>query len=246
MSEQRQMHPCTFLYPEGHHQAAWRTTASETVDRIYGLSYYREPAEATDAAANFGDLPRPAQTERYLRAPEFVEVVTDLRKGRDPDAVVADSNTGQYADTNKIEALRHSGRYLSIHTAPSTFPVSPRPASSGANRHLTGRSRIRSPACRDHLHSTANIGLGSAIPGRCSRTCSRRRPTLTESVGRRMSCRYGNRRTGTRECDTARFSHRPRSRTGTPTIRVRHRSHEPRSRRPGGPVGLHRPNPSGR
>jgi FMN-dependent oxidoreductase (nitrilotriacetate monooxygenase family) len=69
---------------------------------------------AEDAGANFGFDQIPGHATRYARAQEFLEVVTGLWSGWEPDAVVADKAAGVYADPARIHALDHHGEHFSV------------------------------------------------------------------------------------------------------------------------------------
>jgi len=69
---------------------------------------------AEDAGANFGFEQIPGHATRYARAQEFLEVVTGLWSGWEPDAVVADKAAGVYADPARIRPLDHQGEHFSV------------------------------------------------------------------------------------------------------------------------------------
>jgi len=76
------------------------------------------------AAANFGLAEPPDKETRYRRAHEFLDVVTRLWDGWEPDAVVADKATGQYADTARIHRTDHAGEFFSV-AGPLPVPAGP-------------------------------------------------------------------------------------------------------------------------
>lgn len=76
------------------------------------------------AAANFGLEEHPDKQIRYRRAHEFLEVVTGLWDGWEPDAIVADRSTGRYADTAKIHRIDHQGEFFSV-AGPLPVPAGP-------------------------------------------------------------------------------------------------------------------------
>ncbi|MCG5214304.1 LLM class flavin-dependent oxidoreductase [Streptosporangium sp. KLBMP 9127] len=65
-------------------------------------------------ALNFG-IERPAHSERYDRAEEFVEVATKLWDSWADDALVIDRYTGIFSDTEKIRPIEHHGRHFHVH-----------------------------------------------------------------------------------------------------------------------------------
>ena len=204
----KQLHLNLFIYPDGHHEAAWRHPDSET-DRILDISYYQELAQraeaakfdavffadgpslaeniqyaarfrlepitvmtaivaaterigvigtasttytepynlarqlaaldhlskgragwnivttgAADAALNFGLDAHPLHRDRYARAEEYVDVVTKLWDSWEDDAVVADRESGVFADPDKIHRIDHVGEYFRV-AGPLNAPRSP-------------------------------------------------------------------------------------------------------------------------
>lgn len=66
------------------------------------------------AAANFGLAALPAREERYRRAHEFLDVVTKLWDGWQPGAIVADKESGRYADPAAIGRTDHTGEFFDV------------------------------------------------------------------------------------------------------------------------------------
>ena len=68
MTSDRQLHLNLFIYPDGHHEAAWRHPDSET-DRILDIAYYQELAQRAEAAkfdaVFFADGPSLAENIQY-------------------------------------------------------------------------------------------------------------------------------------------------------------------------------------
>jgi N-acetyl-S-(2-succino)cysteine monooxygenase len=98
------------------------------------------------AAGNFGLAAPPAHEDRYARAEEFVEVVSRLWDSWGAGAVVADQDSGVWADTDLIRPIDFHGRFFDVSGA-LTLPRSPqgRPAfaqagSSGPGIELAGKS----------------------------------------------------------------------------------------------------------
>jgi len=97
------------------------------------------------AAGNFGLAAHPAHEDRYARAEEFVEVVLRLWDSWDAAAVLADTDSGVWADTDLIRPVDFHGRFFNVSGA-LTLPRSPqgRPAfaqagSSGPGIELAGK-----------------------------------------------------------------------------------------------------------
>ena len=76
------------------------------------------------AAANFGLTEHPDKATRYRRAWEFLEVVTGLWDSWEPDWLVAEKDSGRYADTTKIHRIDHEGEFFSVA---GPLPVPPGP-----------------------------------------------------------------------------------------------------------------------
>ena len=69
---------------------------------------------APNAAPNFGLQEHPVHAARYARADEFLEVVTKLWDSWEDEALVADVETGVFADTDLIHAIDHVGQHFSV------------------------------------------------------------------------------------------------------------------------------------
>lgn len=76
------------------------------------------------AAANFGLTEHPDKATRYRRAWEFLEVVTGLWDSWEPDWLVAEKNSGRYADPAKIHRIDHDGEFFSV-AGPLPVPSGP-------------------------------------------------------------------------------------------------------------------------
>ncbi|MFJ9312965.1 LLM class flavin-dependent oxidoreductase [Pimelobacter simplex] len=76
------------------------------------------------AAENYGTDTLPDHADRYARGEEFVDVVLGLWDCWEPDAVVADRDSGVYADTDRIRPLDHRGQHFQVR-GPLTIPRSP-------------------------------------------------------------------------------------------------------------------------
>jgi len=77
-----------------------------------------------NAARNFGLDAVPSNAERYGRAQEFLDVVSGLWDSWEDDAVLADRESGVYADAAKIHPIDHIGRSLKVR-GPFSAPRSP-------------------------------------------------------------------------------------------------------------------------
>ncbi|MBU8831932.1 NtaA/DmoA family FMN-dependent monooxygenase [Mycolicibacterium goodii] len=66
------------------------------------------------AAENFGLSEHPDRDTRYRRAWEFLDVVTRLWDSWEPGWLVADKQSGRYADMSKIHRIDHQGEFFSV------------------------------------------------------------------------------------------------------------------------------------
>jgi FMN-dependent oxidoreductase (nitrilotriacetate monooxygenase family) len=224
MSDRRQLALNLFIYPGGHHEAAWRYKGS-AADRVLDITYYQELARraeahkfdaiffadgpaladnvryaqrfrlepitwlsaiaavtrqigliatasttytepynlarlfasldhisggragwnivttsAPQAAQNFGLPEHPPHGERYERAREYLDVITRLWDSWEDDALVNDAASGVFADTGKIHAIDHVGKYfrvrgpLNVARSPQGRPVYVQAGSSDDGR----------------------------------------------------------------------------------------------------------------
>ena len=93
------------------------------------------------AAQNFGLSEHAPHAERYERAREFVDVVTKLWDSWQDDALVADPDSGVFADPNKVHRIDHIGKYYQVR-GPLNTARSPqgRPVYVQAGSSEDGRS----------------------------------------------------------------------------------------------------------
>jgi FMN-dependent oxidoreductase (nitrilotriacetate monooxygenase family) len=76
------------------------------------------------SAQNFGMDKLPEHDLRYEIADEFKEVVDKLWDSWDEDAILADPQSGYYADFKKVNPIHHKGRFFSVR-GPLNTPRSP-------------------------------------------------------------------------------------------------------------------------
>ncbi|HEX7873233.1 MAG TPA: LLM class flavin-dependent oxidoreductase [Sphingobium sp.] len=82
-----------------------------------------------DTAANFSKTEHPAHEVRYRIAGEYLDVVQGLWDSWEDDAHVADKDSGQFVDPDKLHALNHKGEFfqvrgpLNIKRGPQGQPV---------------------------------------------------------------------------------------------------------------------------
>lgn len=77
-----------------------------------------------EAAQNFGLTAHPAHASRYEIAREYIEVVTKLWDSWEDDAVIANPDTGVFAQITKIHPIDHVGRHFRVR-GPLNTPRSP-------------------------------------------------------------------------------------------------------------------------
>lgn len=71
-------------------------------------------------------LPELAHDERYERAEEYMEVCYALWNSIGDDAILADKQTGQFADPSKVRRVKHAGRYFDCWTVSPAWPSAQR------------------------------------------------------------------------------------------------------------------------
>jgi FMN-dependent oxidoreductase (nitrilotriacetate monooxygenase family) len=98
-----------------------------------------------DEAANFGLTDRPAHTERYARADEFLHVVKALWDSWESEAILADKAGGRYADAGRIHRIDHRGRHfsvagpLNVERPPQGYPLLVQAGSSEDGKNFAAR-----------------------------------------------------------------------------------------------------------
>jgi FMN-dependent oxidoreductase (nitrilotriacetate monooxygenase family) len=60
--------------------------------------------------------------ERYDHADEYMDVCYALWRGIPPEAIIADRESGVFADPSKIEKINHDGKYFQCQATPSVMP----------------------------------------------------------------------------------------------------------------------------
>lgn len=98
------------------------------------------------AARNFSLTEIPSPEERYVRAQEFVDVVTKLWDSWEDDAILADRASGVYFDPAKVHPIEHVGRHFQVEGAlaaprsPQGRPVYVQAGSSNDGRAFAARN----------------------------------------------------------------------------------------------------------
>ncbi|MEU8177153.1 LLM class flavin-dependent oxidoreductase [Microbispora hainanensis] len=93
-------------------------------------------------AANFGPSAHPEHALRYERSEEFIQIVKALWESWEPDAVIADQETGVFLDPGKVHRVPFQGKHFQID-AVFNVPRSPqgRPLIFHAGDSDFGRSQ---------------------------------------------------------------------------------------------------------
>jgi FMN-dependent oxidoreductase (nitrilotriacetate monooxygenase family) len=118
-----------------------------TADHISGGRVGWNVVTTADAesAANYGLDKVLDHDERYVRAEEYVDVVTRLWDSWADDAVVRDRESGQWLDLGKQRFAGHEGKYLkvggplNVPRSPQGHPVLVQAGASGPGRDLAAR-----------------------------------------------------------------------------------------------------------
>lgn len=97
-------------------------------------------------ARNFSLQQLPSAVERYVRAQEFLDVVTKLWDSWEDDAVLVDREAGVYYDQAKVHQINHVGTHFQVEGAlaaprsPQGRPVYVQAGSSNDGRAFAGRN----------------------------------------------------------------------------------------------------------
>ncbi|CAN7564107.1 LLM class flavin-dependent oxidoreductase [Bosea sp. LjRoot90] len=97
------------------------------------------------AAHNFGLPEHPPHGERYEKAREFLDVVTKLWDSWEDDALVADPQSGIFADADKVHRIDHVGKHyrvrgpLNVSRSPQGRPVYVQAGSSEDGRSFAAQ-----------------------------------------------------------------------------------------------------------
>lgn len=73
-------------------------------------------------AANYGFNTLMDHDERYERMEEFIQVCKALWDSVEPDAILRDRTTGEFADPSKVHALDHHGRFFDVRGPLNSVP----------------------------------------------------------------------------------------------------------------------------
>lgn len=112
----------TTTYNEPFHVARMFASLDHISGGRAGWNIVTSSGDAT--AQNFSLERHPEHHSRYVRAREFVQVVTGLWDCWEDDALVIDKQAGVFADSAKVRPLRHRGASFSVK-GPLNIPRSP-------------------------------------------------------------------------------------------------------------------------
>jgi FMN-dependent oxidoreductase (nitrilotriacetate monooxygenase family) len=96
-------------------------------------------------AANWGFDPIQSKDLRYRRAAEHMEVVDKLWSSVEPDVAVLDTETGRFADPDKVHLIHHHGEFFDVRgplpvlPSPQGRPMVVQAGMSAAGMDLAGR-----------------------------------------------------------------------------------------------------------
>ncbi len=127
-------------------------------------------------AANFGRDVHLGHDERYDRADEFVEIVTQMWTSWELDALLLDKASGRFADPKKVHRTDYDGKYFNVHGTFSGPPVAAGSPGAAAGRGQRAWSGLRRPMGRGRLRGLQEQASGDRpVPGSQAGR-SRRRP----------------------------------------------------------------------
>jgi FMN-dependent oxidoreductase (nitrilotriacetate monooxygenase family) len=95
-----------------------------TLDHICGGRFGWNIVNSSEngAAQNFGKEVMPPRDERYEMAEEYMDLVGQLFRSWDRDAVIRDRNTDTYADYRKVRPVNFKGKYFNVRGPLNTAP----------------------------------------------------------------------------------------------------------------------------
>lgn len=128
------------------------------------------------AARNFSLPDQPAHWRRYERAAEFLDASRKLWDSWEDDAPVGDKAAGVWADSSRVHAVNHTGRYFRIQGPLDVpRPTQGHPVIVQAGSSEDGKG-FRRPLRRGSVHRAADPGGGPAVLLRPEREDGRRGP----------------------------------------------------------------------
>ncbi|WP_428032873.1 NtaA/DmoA family FMN-dependent monooxygenase [Ancylobacter sp.] len=118
-----------------------------TLDQVSGgrIGWNMVTGSSDFAARNFGSDTLPEHDLRYDMADEYIDLVDQLWKSWDPDALVADAGSGMLVDHERVRHIDFKGKYyssrgpLNCGPAPQGRPVIAQAGGSARGREFASR-----------------------------------------------------------------------------------------------------------
>ena len=138
--------------------------------------------------------------ERYERADEFIEVCNRLWDSWENDAIIADAETGIYADPTKVHRVEHNGKILSLQQPHLSYGLPRsgarsfgRPVKAGAGATMRPSTRKRFSQFNRPPKPCAPTRTTCAPSGRSRSPSGRHQDHLRITGGsrRKSQCRRG-------------------------------------------------------
>jgi alkanesulfonate monooxygenase SsuD/methylene tetrahydromethanopterin reductase-like flavin-dependent oxidoreductase (luciferase family) len=126
------------------------------------------------AAEAFGMAEQPPHDERYVRAGEFTDVVTQLWEAWAPDAIAPGVEPGKYVNSAKVKMLDFEGKYyktkgaLNISRSPQGKPVLCQAGTSEMGKEFEGDVYGDARCSRHHGRGGAAQGRTQSCHYRCA------------------------------------------------------------------------------
>ena len=178
MSERRQLSLNLFIYPGGHHEAAWRYKAS-AADRILDVTYYQELAQRAEAhkfdAVFFADGPALADNVRYAQRfrIEPITLLSAIAVATKRIGLIATAST-TYTEPYNLARLFASLDHISSGRAGWNIVTTTVAASGAEFRPARTSPAWRAIRARQGISGCHHAAVGQLGGRRCSSTIPRR------------------------------------------------------------------------
>lgn len=134
-------------YSTTYHEPFHVARLFQTLDQMTGgrAAWNIVTSLNSSEAANFGRDAHLGHDERYDRADEFVEIVTDMWTAWERDALVLDKTNSVFADPKKVHRTRFDGTFFDVEgtftvpASPQGHPVLLQAGQSGRGLAFAGR-----------------------------------------------------------------------------------------------------------
>jgi len=150
-------------YSTTYHEPFHVARLFQTLDQMTGgrIAWNVVTSLNDSEAANFGRKMHLGHDERYDRADEFVELVTEMWTSWEADALIVDKTTGRFADPEKVHRIDYEGKFFDVHgtftvpQSPQGHPVLLQAGASGRGMAFAGRwAEVIFAAYKDKAHGT--------------------------------------------------------------------------------------------